>query len=274
MAFEWRTPEQLKELVKQDRPMQVFIMGMPRSGTMSLVTALKKLGYTPYDFVDRIILNHMPLWTSALRAKFLNQGHPWGRPEFDRVFKGFDCVLDVPCTFFPSELATAYPSALIILNKRSPTAWHASMSDTLFHVFAWPSWPLLSRLDPSFAGTWYEHCMLTWDIFCGNDYNAPACIKAYNDHYESVRRVVPKERLLEYEVKEGWEPLCRFLGKEVPGEEFPNVNDKGFFVEAHGKLWSYAVFRAVKNVMGIGVVSAGVAVAAWWLYRTRYGQSV
>ncbi|KAL8717190.1 MAG: hypothetical protein Q9181_008350, partial [Wetmoreana brouardii] len=55
-----------------------------------LVAALKKLGYTPYDFIDRVILDHFPLWTDALRAKYEGKGKPWGRPEFDRVFKGFD----------------------------------------------------------------------------------------------------------------------------------------------------------------------------------------
>lgn len=69
-----------------------FIFHSPSS--VALVAALKKLGYTPYDFVDRIILGHLPLWTDALRAKFLDQGKPWGRAEFDRVFKGFDVRLD------------------------------------------------------------------------------------------------------------------------------------------------------------------------------------
>ncbi|KAL8678256.1 MAG: hypothetical protein Q9186_005369 [Xanthomendoza sp. 1 TL-2023] len=297
MSVEWRSPSQLKELVKQDRPMKVLIMGMPRSGTMSLVAALKKLGYTPYDFIDRIILGHLPRWTDALRAKFLGQGKPWGKPEFDRLLKGFDvrlsptfplqslitltlqlmraistnadfgqCVLDVPCPFFTEEFLSAYPSSLVILNKRDPDAWLASMNSTLFHVFSWSSWPLLARLDPGFAGTWYTHCTLTWEIFCGNDYGEK-CKEKYLEHYDYVRRVTPKDRLLEYEVKEGWEPLCKFLGKEVPeGEDFPNVNDKGSFVEGHGKLWAYGVFNAVKNI-SIGLTSVAVGVAAWWWYR-------
>ena len=79
---------------------------------------------------------------------------------------------------------------------------------------------------------------------------------------------MPRERLLEYQVQEGWEPLCRFLGKEVPKEEFPRVNDSAFFVEAHGKLWAYAVIRSVKNV-GVGLVSVAVAVGAWYWYGKR-----
>lgn len=149
------------------------------------------------------------------------------------------------------------------------------MSSTLFHVFSWPTWPLLARLDPSFTGVWHAHCTLTWRLFCSNNYSLPACVAAYNAHYDNVRASVPKDRLLEYEVKEGWAPLCEFLGKEVPEEEFPNVNDKEFFVEGHGKLWAYAVFRAARNVLGVGVLSVAVGVLAWWMYRRRYyGQEV
>ncbi|CAL8576263.1 hypothetical protein XPA_002152 [Xanthoria parietina] len=267
LCVQWRTQRELKELVKQDRPVKVLIMGMPRSGTMSLVAALKQLGYTPYDFIDRFILGHMPLWTQALRAKFLGQGKPWAKAELDRVVQGFDCVLDVPCPFFTEEFLAAYPDSVVILNKRDPDPWLASMNSTLFHVFSWPSWPLLAKLDPGFAGVWYTHYLLTWDIFCSNDHGEK-CKQKYLEHYDYVRRVTPKERLLEYEVQEGWEPLCRFLGKEVPAGDFPDVNDQGNFVKGHGTLWAYAVFNAVKNV-GLGVASVGVGVAAWWFYRTK-----
>ena len=80
---------------------------------------------------------------------------------------------------------------------------------------------------------------------------------------------MPKHRLLEYEVKEGWEPLCRFLGKEVPvGEAFPNVNDSKYFVKAHADLWAYAVFHMLKNLV-IGSVVVGVVAAAWSWYVSR-----
>jgi hypothetical protein len=41
---------------------------------------------------------------------------------------------------------------------------------------------------------------------------------------ERVRRTVPADRLLDYRVQEGWEPLCRFLDVKVPDEPFPRVN--------------------------------------------------
>ena len=50
-------------------------------------------------------------------------------------------------------------------------------------------------------------------------------IKAYNDHADAVRTSIPAERLLVFEVKEGWEPLCKFLGLPVPATPFPRTND-------------------------------------------------
>lgn len=39
--------------------------------------------------------------------------------------------------------------------------------------------------------------------------------------YEEVRHIVPKERLLEIRLKEGWGPICEFLGKEIPSGTVP-----------------------------------------------------
>ena len=40
-----------------------------------------------------------------------------------------------------------------------------------------------------------------------------------------VKGFVPPDRLLVFDVKEGWPPLCAFLKKPVPNTPFPNVND-------------------------------------------------
>ena len=49
-------------------------------------------------------------------------------------------------------------------------------------------------------------------------------MKRYREHNERVQAVIPKEKLLIYNVKKGWKPLCRFLGCNVPDQEFPSVN--------------------------------------------------
>ena len=45
---------------------------------------------------------------------------------------------------------------------------------------------------------------------------------------------MPPGRLLEFDVAEGWGPLCAFFGVEVPGEPFPNLNDRAFFRSMFG----------------------------------------
>lgn len=73
---------------------------------IAMVAAFRILGYTTYDFVDRLLLEHMPLWTEAMVAKFKGKGQPWAREEFDKVFKGFDVR---PFSSLQSQLVTKNP---------------------------------------------------------------------------------------------------------------------------------------------------------------------
>lgn len=55
---------------------------------------------------------------------------------------------------------------------------------------------------------------------------AQALKAGYHRHVEGVKSAIPPSRLLVYNVKEGWEPLCRFLGQPVPDVPFPHVNSE------------------------------------------------
>jgi hypothetical protein len=67
-----------------------------------------------------------------------------------------------------------------------------------------------------------------------------------------IRGLVPEKRLLEWSIEDRWEPHCKFLGKDVPDEQFPNTNNAAGFVgrkkQAMG-LWFGACFQN----MGIAV---------------------
>ena len=54
-------------------------------------------------------------------------------------------------------------------------------------------------------------------------------IEIVKNHIDDVKRAIPKERLLIFESKDGWEPLCKFLGKEVPNSPYPRSNQKENF---------------------------------------------
>jgi hypothetical protein len=47
---------------------------------------------------------------------------------------------------------------------------------------------------------------------------------AFAAHNEAVKGTLPSERLLVFDVTEGWEPLCHFLDVAVPDAPFPRTN--------------------------------------------------
>jgi hypothetical protein len=50
-----------------------------------------------------------------------------------------------------------------------------------------------------------------------------------------VRSYLPSHRLLVYEVRQGWQPLCDFLEVRVPDEPFPRLNDSEAFKDLIGQ---------------------------------------
>ena len=68
-------------------------------------------------------------------------------------------------------------------------------------------------------------------VFAGRAEEREYAIATYGRHVAEVRATVPAERLLEFEVAQGWAPLCAFLEVPEPDEPFPRVNDKGAFNE-------------------------------------------
>lgn len=82
-----------------------------------------------------------------------------------------------------------------------------------------------------------------------------------------IRGLVPKERLLEWTVEDGWEPLCAFLGKPVPDEPFPHVNAAAGWAGQEMKLGKRYIVGAVQNVATFGAVVVGVwaAYKYYWL---------
>ena len=91
----------------------------------------------------------------------------------------------------------------------------------------------------------------------------------YREHYEMVGRVTPRERLLEYRMGDGWEPLCRVLGKEVPDVPFPRVNDQEVHDEQLRIIMKKGLWTMERRVGGwLGWLALLLAVGlAWWVGR-------
>lgn len=88
----------------------------------------------------------------------------------------------------------------------------------------------------------------------------------YRRHYDDVRRAVPKENLLEYTLGSGWEPLCKFLGKEVPDVPFPHRNMAAILEKAFGAAFAKSFRDWVVNLL----VVVGVAGGIWGISRMYF----
>ena len=91
-------------------------------------------------------------------------------------------------------------------------------------------------------------------------------MQIFKDHIEEVKAFVPEDKLLVFDVKEGWEPLCKFLDVPVPdGKPFPRVNDSEEFKKRmQGRRFFY---RAAAVAVPILIVAG--AATSYWLY-TKY----
>jgi hypothetical protein len=172
---------------------------------------------------------------------------------------------------FIDELIAAYPDAKVVLGTRDSDKWVISMQKTVFEVFSWPSWAWIAPYDSSFARPWYSFnktlavCWFglppTENLASATNSNLPQLAKSlFQEHYEHVRRAVPKEKLLEFKPVDGWGPLCEFLEKPVPEGEYPFINDAEEYVRIHKFIWWLTVAKiAAKTVLPV-VAATG----AWY----------
>jgi len=202
--------------------LKVIGVGYPRTGTTSLKLALEQLGFGPCHHMREVMTHpqNPALWIEAANAP--------SKTNWDKVLEGYNSCTDVPgCTFW-RELVAYYPSAKVILSVRDPEKWFESTQATVFG----PEWvartlttPLKEFFDkavyPEFSGHFNDHDFL---------------LSLYARHSDEVIRTVPNERLLIFDVHDGWSPLCTFLGVAIPETPFPRVNSRDEMTRRRGKI--------------------------------------
>lgn len=193
---------------------EVIGAGFGRTGTASLKQALEDLGFEPCDHMhenfDRP--ERFALWSEALRRKDGGEPIDW-RP----LLSDYRAVGDWPGAYFWRELAAAHPRAKVTLTVRDPDRWLQSIQATIF--------PLLLRLAKT-GGEPLPGDIILDRTFAHQTADHAHCTAVFAAHNRAVREAIAPDRLLVFDVKEGWEPLCAFLGVPVPdGETFPRLND-------------------------------------------------
>ncbi|KAK4494804.1 hypothetical protein PRZ48_014160 [Zasmidium cellare] len=217
----------------------------------------------PANIKDR----HLLCWREAFMAKLCDSGKPYGKAELDKLLQRYDAITDAPCVNFSDELLAAYPNAKVILSKRDPERWLESIQRSYHAVIESRVFRIAAAIDPALTllDEVFRLVLIDWT---GGDWrNRQKLLKAYHRHNEHIRQVVPKGRLLEWEPRDGWQPLCEFLGKDVPDEPFPYANKGDDVAKGVIKAARYRIVRWVLGKMvvpGLGVV---VAVGGWIVYR-------
>lgn len=229
-------------------PLEVIGAGFGRTGTASMKAALEQLGYIKTHHMFEVMASKQQLqyWHDVATGKPV---------DWDAVFEGFPASVDFPSAAYYKELAEHFPEAKVVLTVRSAESWYKSARATIIEFGrvepAWAKYliPFIRKNREMVDGTVWNR------LFDGRQLEPEYAKEVFRKHIEEVKATIPAERLLVFEVKEGWEPLCRFLGKPVPDTPFPHVNDTDDFQK---------LIRRMK--LGFGAVHllaiAGLAAAA------------
>jgi len=202
--------------------LQVIGAGCGRTGTASLKAALEQLLDGPCYHMFEVMKNrHYNYWIEASA----------GKADWDTIFAGFKATVDFPAAVFFEELIVKYPNAKVVLSVRSPESWYKSVTETIWspiggeHYWAYwitPGWRQFQRM----CKGWRARILGNPEVPLSDK---EGVIRAYEAWNAKVKALVPPERLLVFEAKDGWAPLCKFLQLPEPLTPYPNVNDTESF---------------------------------------------
>jgi hypothetical protein len=196
--------------------LKVVGAGFGRTGTLSLKTALEKLDCGPCYHMMEVFPRpeHVAMWHRLAFGQTM---------DWDELFRGFRATVDWPSTRWWREIAAHYPDAKVVLSVRDPEAWYKSVIDTIYQPMRLPApddAPEIVRLQSEMV----RKAILS-ETFDNRFEDKAHAIEVFNRHNQEVRAAIDPARLLVFDVREGWAPLCRFLEVPIPDEPFPRLND-------------------------------------------------
>ena len=262
---------------KRQKPMQVLAVGISRSGTESLREALHILGFehTYHGFDTILPPSSLQAMYRLLQKKYTTTPNPGPgtakltAEDFDTILGNCVGVSDLLAAEFAIELIAAYPGAKVVLNvRRDLDSWYHSMQQTMGYFD-------LNPVDWDWCKSWFSAelfwvrqamCRTLMPRFFRGSFRANGKW-VYEQHVALIKGLgLPNDRLLEWSVEDGWEPLCRFLGKDVPQMDFPNGNPPKAWAERIARTMEMHHQRAVRNMLIFGaIIFVGVALCLAYL---------
>lgn len=196
--------------------------GYGRTGTNSLKLALEQLGFGPCHHMFEVrddFERQVVFWEDALAGKAM---------DWDEVYAGFQSQVDWPGAHYWREVAEHFPDAKVLLSVREPYGWFDSFTKTIGdYMNKRGEYEDAQRNRTSK----FVYQMIGEETF-DNKYNdRDYMVQKFNDHIAVVQATIPADRLLTFDVREGWEPLCAFMDVDVPDTPFPRSNSSKEFQE-------------------------------------------
>lgn len=198
--------------------LKVIGAGFGRTGTASMKQALEMLDFGPCHHMKEVLSSpeQKELWRSVASG---------GKPDWDVLLDGYHSTVDWPAAYFWRELSETYPDAKILLTTRSSESWYASMVKTIFKV-------IKESTDPASVGV----KLIGERVFGGNLDDRDHAIAVYEKSIADVQSAFSDDRLLTYNIGDGWEPLCEFFGKPVPDVAYPCSNSTEEFAAMMSRM--------------------------------------
>ena len=201
--------------------LEIIGPGFGRTGTHSLKLALEQLGFGPahhmYEVRDHP--EQLAAWEAVARGESV---------DWDEVFRGYRSQVDWPGARVWRELARHWPGAKVILTVRDPDAWFDSVQATIAGFLA-----LRGQLPDAHANAiaTMVQTLVAEQVFDDRLTDRAHATRVFRDHIAAVQAEIAPERLLMFDVRDGWEPLCGFLGVPVPETPYPQTNSSKAFRE-------------------------------------------
>jgi hypothetical protein len=212
--------------------------GFPRTGTNTLRESLELLGFNKTYHMKQLLVHpeNLHYWTTLRDT---------GTTDWEGLYDGYQATVDFPCYPWYKEHMKQYSDAKVILSLRPFEDWYDSFYNTIWKAQNPPEAQAKEmeqkvasdpRLQSVMKVMGFAKKAIVEDHFQGRFLDKEFMEKVFNDHHEEVKNYVPANKLLVFDVSEGWEPLCKFLGVEVPEESLPHTNKKEDFATMVGQL--------------------------------------
>ena len=201
------------------RKVKLALVGLGRTGSTSFSVALKQLGYAP-------IHDDEAMEVSDIYSAMMDKSMTMDEVNIAVGSRGFDA----PMVSLPEyvEWAATAPDVKVILTVRDASKWARSWLSVVPVAF------IPSQKPFSWLKMFQELAGFNWEVMVNIPTNnhpekyddIPTLEAGFESWTEFVRKTVPSDRLLEFDVRQGWKPLCDFLGEPVPDGAFPHINDR------------------------------------------------